>query len=129
MLRRRRTASPNIPEGVRIAFLLLSILKMLVVFSIVMVGVALLTLMERKVSAWMQKYGFNSYFVDCDATGELFDNYSPLYPATKELDMKKRLERMAWIRDTYRVVVGSEVGAWFAAPEIHFGHGMMTVKD
>jgi NADH-quinone oxidoreductase subunit H len=35
-------------------FLLLSIIKMLVVFTVVMIGVALLTLMERKVSAWMQ---------------------------------------------------------------------------
>jgi NADH-quinone oxidoreductase subunit H len=35
-------------------FLLISILKMVVVFTVVMVGVALLTLMERKVSAWMQ---------------------------------------------------------------------------
>jgi NADH-quinone oxidoreductase subunit H len=35
-------------------FLLLSIFKMLYVFTIMMVGVALLTLMERKVSAWMQ---------------------------------------------------------------------------
>ncbi len=35
-------------------FLLLSVVKMLVVFTIVMIGVALLTLMERKVSAWMQ---------------------------------------------------------------------------
>ena len=35
-------------------FLLVSVLKMLVVFTITMVGVALLTLMERKVSAWMQ---------------------------------------------------------------------------
>ena len=35
-------------------FLLLSILKMLVVFTVTMIGVALLTLMERKVSAWMQ---------------------------------------------------------------------------
>jgi NADH-quinone oxidoreductase subunit H len=35
-------------------FLLLSILKMLFVFTVVMIGVALLTLMERKVSAWMQ---------------------------------------------------------------------------
>jgi NADH-quinone oxidoreductase subunit H len=35
-------------------FLLLSVIKMLVVFTILMVGVALLTLMERKVSAWMQ---------------------------------------------------------------------------
>ncbi len=35
-------------------FLLLSVLKMVFVFTFVMVGVALLTLMERKVSAWMQ---------------------------------------------------------------------------
>ncbi len=35
-------------------FLLVSLVKMLLVFSVVLVGVALLTLMERKVSAWMQ---------------------------------------------------------------------------
>src|SRR5690242_13401287 len=35
-------------------FLLLSILKMLFVFTVIMIGVALLTLLERKVSAWMQ---------------------------------------------------------------------------
>ena len=34
--------------------LLLSVIKMLIVFTIIMIGVALLTLMERKVSAWMQ---------------------------------------------------------------------------
>ena len=36
------------------AFILLSVVKMVVVFTIIMVGVALLTLLERKVSAWMQ---------------------------------------------------------------------------
>jgi NADH-quinone oxidoreductase subunit H len=35
-------------------FVLLSVLKMLFVFTVIMIGVALLTLMERKVSAWMQ---------------------------------------------------------------------------
>jgi len=35
-------------------FLLVSALKMIVVFTVTLVGVALLTLMERKVSAWMQ---------------------------------------------------------------------------
>jgi NADH-quinone oxidoreductase subunit H len=35
-------------------FLLLSVVKMIFVFTVVLVGVALLTLMERKVSAWMQ---------------------------------------------------------------------------
>jgi NADH-quinone oxidoreductase subunit H len=35
-------------------FLLLSIIKMLVVFTVILVGVAMLTLWERKVCAWMQ---------------------------------------------------------------------------
>ncbi len=35
-------------------FLLFSVLKMLVVFTVILIGVALLTLLERKVSAWMQ---------------------------------------------------------------------------
>jgi NADH-quinone oxidoreductase subunit H len=35
-------------------YLLLSTVKMVAVFTIIMIGVALLTLMERKVSAWMQ---------------------------------------------------------------------------
>ncbi len=35
-------------------FILVTVIKMLVVFTVTMVGVALLTLMERKVSAWMQ---------------------------------------------------------------------------
>jgi NADH-quinone oxidoreductase subunit H len=35
-------------------FILFSVIKMLVVFTVILVGVALLTLMERKVSAWMQ---------------------------------------------------------------------------
>ena len=81
---------------------------------------------KRRVGAWMDEFGFNSYFVDCDAFGEFFDNYSPLYPATKELDLKMRLQRLAWIIDTYHVVLGSEVGISATAGVIHFGHGTMT---
>ena len=50
--RRPHGGGPMTPELK--GFLLLSVIKMLVVFTIIMVGVALLTLMERKVSAWMQ---------------------------------------------------------------------------
>ena len=35
-------------------FLLLSVIKLIFVFTVILVGVAMLTLMERKVSAWMQ---------------------------------------------------------------------------
>jgi hypothetical protein len=69
---------------------------------------------------------FNSWFIDCDAYGEVFDDYSELHPATQQDDVQARLHRMAWIRDTYGLVIGSEGGAAYSAPVIHFAHGMMT---
>jgi hypothetical protein len=55
----RSRLKPHAPRGARgdardEGFVLLSVIKLLFVFTVVMVGVALLTLMERKVSAWMQ---------------------------------------------------------------------------
>lgn len=81
---------------------------------------------EKRVTGLMREFRCNSWFVDCDAFGELYDDYSPLHPATQEMDMQARLQRMAWIRDTFRVVVGSEGGSAYAASTIHFAHGMMT---
>ena len=69
---------------------------------------------------------FNSWFIDCDAYGDLQDDYSPDHPMTERDDMQARLDRMAWIRDTYGLVIGSERGAAYAAPALHFAHGMMT---
>lgn len=69
---------------------------------------------------------FNSWFIDCDAYGELFDDYSPSHPATQLDDMNARLARMAWIRDTHSMVIGSEGGSAYAAATIHFAHGMMS---
>ncbi len=84
--------------------------------------------MTERVTRLMQQLPeqFNSWFIDCDAYGDLEDDYSPLHRATQEDDMRARLERMAWIRDTYGLVIGSERGAAYAASVIHFAHGMMT---
>jgi len=68
--------------------------------------------------------GFNTWFIDCDAYGELFDDYSISHPATQLDDMNARLARMAWIRDTHHMVIGSEGGAAYSAPTLHFAHGM-----
>ena len=67
---------------------------------------------------------FNTWFIDCDAYGELFDDYSTSHPATQLDDMNARLGRMAWIRDTHNMVVGSERGAAYSAAVLHFAHGM-----
>ena len=69
---------------------------------------------------------FNTWFIDCDAYGELFDDYSPSHPATQLDDMNARLARIGWIRDTHKMVVGSEGGAAYSAATLHFAHGMTT---
>src|SRR6476660_541454 len=33
---------------------------------------------------------------------------------------------MQWIVDRYKTPIGSEDGHWYAAPVIHFAHGMMS---
>ena len=83
---------------------------------------------ERRVT-WIvdsMRRPYNSWFVDCDAYGELFDDYSELHPATQLDDMRERLRRMAWIVDEHGAVVGSEGGSAYAASTIHFAHGMTT---
>jgi hypothetical protein len=82
--------------------------------------------LERRVTALMKTFRCNSWFMDCDAFGEVFDDYSPTHPATQASDAAERLSRMRWIGDTYHAVIGSEGGSAFAAPVIHFAHGIMT---
>jgi hypothetical protein len=81
---------------------------------------------HARVSDLMRQFNCNSWFIDCDADGELYDDYSPLHPATQADQMNARLARLAWIRDTIHTVIGSEGGAAYAAGTIHFAHGMMT---
>lgn len=69
---------------------------------------------------------FNSWFIDCDATGEIHDDYSPNHITTQEEDLKARLERMEYIRDEKNMVIGSEGGNDFANKTIAFAHGIET---
>lgn len=79
---------------------------------------------ERRVTANMEATRSNYYFIDCDATGELFDDFSPAHPQTKEQDAGARCDRLEWIAETFGVVVGSEGGNAFAAGSIDVGEGV-----
>ena len=81
---------------------------------------------ERRVNALIAAFKCNSWFVDCDAFGDVFDDYSPAHPMMQASDAAERLSRMAWIRDSFGAVIGSEGGSAYAAPVIHFAHGIMT---
>jgi NADH-quinone oxidoreductase subunit H len=47
-------ADPQLPPPSTVVWLVAAVIKMLVIFTIYLVGVALLTLAERKISAWIQ---------------------------------------------------------------------------
>lgn len=81
---------------------------------------------KERVSRLMKAFACNSWFIDCDAAGEFYEDFSRAHPATQEDEMQARLRRLAWIRDTYHLVVGSEGGVAYSAGTIHFAHGIMS---
>lgn len=79
---------------------------------------------ERMKTIMSNDISFNSWFIDCDATGEIYDDYTPGHVTTQEEDLQARLERMSYIRDNYQLVTGSEGGNDFAASTIAYAHGI-----
>jgi len=81
---------------------------------------------EKRVGGKMAAIPFSAWFVDCDAAGQWFDDYSPAHPGTQAQDVAARIDRMRWIARTYGLPVGSEGGSALAAGAVHYGHGVLT---
>lgn len=81
---------------------------------------------ERRLESILKNRGtdFNSWFIDCDATGEIYDDHTLQHVTTMQQDLQARLERMDLIKGQYHMVIGSEGGHDFAAPVIAFAHGI-----
>jgi len=79
---------------------------------------------EKRVRKNMKNVSYNYYFIDCDAYGEVYDDYSPLHRISQAEDAQARIDRMAWISDTFGLIIGSEGGSSFAAGVIHVAEGM-----
>lgn len=79
---------------------------------------------ERMQNIMSNQLPFNSWFIDCDATGEIYDDYSTSHITTQKEDLTARLERMSYIRDQYNLVIGSEGGNDFASSTIAYAHGI-----
>ncbi|QBS44997.1 glycoside hydrolase [Nocardia sp. CS682] len=70
--------------------------------------------------------GANTYFLDVDAAGEFFDDYSPDHPMNQQQDRTNRLARMRALAEDRKQVLGSEsAGAW-ANTVLAYNHGSQT---
>ena len=81
---------------------------------------------QERVGRIVRQAPYSAWFIDCDATAECFDDFSPEHPATRIEDTKLRRQRLAWLESQHRMVVGSEGGSVLFADVIHFGHGVHT---
>jgi len=79
---------------------------------------------EQRVRRNMANVAYSYYFVDCDAYGEVYDDYSPLHRAGQADDAAARIDRMRWIGETFRVPIGSEGGCFRFAGAIHVSEGI-----
>lgn len=79
---------------------------------------------ERVSSILNTGVSFNSWFIDCDATGEIYDDYSKDHITNKQQDLDARMKRISYLAVDRHMVVGSEGGNDFAAPYIAFAHGI-----
>ncbi|ESQ83229.1 hypothetical protein AEAC466_13335 [Asticcacaulis sp. AC466] len=67
--------------------------------------------------------GANQVFIDVDAFGDFFADFSPDHPMTQAKDRANRLTRLNQGIDTYHLVIGSEnVTAW-SSGVAHYSHG------
>ncbi|WP_430534596.1 glycoside hydrolase [Listeria rocourtiae] len=69
--------------------------------------------------------GFNSWFMDVDAAGELHDDFAKAHPTTQKEDAAARMKRLDYLNNK-GFVIGSEGGNDYAASHIAFAHGLET---
>ena len=79
---------------------------------------------EKRVRRNMANVPYSYYFVDCDAYGEAYDDYSPLRPCGQAGDVAARIDRLRWIGETFKVPIGSEGGCFHFAGVIHVSEGI-----
>ncbi|MGE7624202.1 glycoside hydrolase [Viridibacillus sp. NPDC096237] len=81
---------------------------------------------ERVTSILNTGLPFNSWFLDTDGTGEIFDDYSPEHTTTESEDAQARIKRMEYLQKEWGMVVGTEGGNDFVNKTIAFAHGIET---
>lgn len=81
---------------------------------------------QKRVGALIREVPYSTWFVDCDATSEWFDDYNPLHVASRVDDLNARRQRLRWLVQEQKVVVGSEEGSVLVSDLVHFGHGIHT---
>lgn len=70
--------------------------------------------------------GASAYFVDCDAFGDLLEDFDPMHPMTRARDRENRMARMRDVAGA-GFILGSESAVGWSTPVVLFSHGNETI--
>lgn len=79
---------------------------------------------DERVAENFQKAPHSYYFLDCDAYGEFFDDYSPGRIVSASEDAAARVDRVRSIFEKYKVPVGSEGGSYLFVGSLAVAEGV-----
>jgi hypothetical protein len=79
---------------------------------------------EARVKRNFGRVPYSYYFVDADAFGDWYDDYTPGREASARDDARARADRISWIARTFKVPVGSEGGAYLMTPFLTVAEGI-----
>ncbi|WP_163831618.1 glycoside hydrolase [Spartinivicinus ruber] len=82
---------------------------------------------QQRSTKIMRYGGFNSLFLDADATGMLYEDYQPKRLHSQSTMAKGFNYRLQWFVDRYQVPLGSEDGNAINTSSILFAHGIQTM--
>ncbi|WP_299700860.1 glycoside hydrolase [uncultured Tateyamaria sp.] len=81
---------------------------------------------RSRITVVSKSVDFNSYFLDVDATGLLFEDYTAGRQTTRAAALEAVKQRLDFVTQDLSLVLGSEVGVAAFAPHIDFAHGVTT---
>ncbi|RDH42576.1 glycoside hydrolase [Zooshikella ganghwensis] len=81
---------------------------------------------QKRVGQVLEYAQYNSYFLDVDATGMVFEDYHPEHTMTERLMALSREARLRWFSNHFRLPLGSEDGNAVTQRGIIFAHGLQT---
>ncbi|KPA95882.1 glycoside hydrolase, partial [Pseudomonas asplenii] len=81
---------------------------------------------QRRISAVARGARLNSYFLDVDAAGPEFRDYTPGRETSEREDAEARRRRLQFPGTELGLVTGSEGGVAFYVPSIAYSHGIAT---
>jgi len=81
---------------------------------------------EKRINTNFEEVPYSYYFIDTDAFGEYYDDYSQNHPLTQQEDAAQLIGRLKWLRAQKMVPIGSEKGTCFFSNVLDINEGVAT---